>query len=236
METQSIPYHRGLWFKLFLIGLSAYTIGNGALFWGLEYLSATTTSFLLSLTPILILALGVLWLKEVPTRLQVVGLIVTLAGSGLFFEFGLKPGELLGIGMMMIALIGFTSFGVLGREVARDQQTDTLTLTTIPLALGGGLLLVVAFPLEGLPGFPILVWGIVLWLALINTAVAYILYNHSLQVLTALEMNVLLNLSPLVTAGLAWFILGERLDVAQAAGMIIVIVGVILVQWKKRSH
>jgi len=225
-----------LWFRLFLIGLSAYTIGNGALFWGLTYLSATTAAFLLSLSPILILAMGVLWLKEIPTRLQVAGLIVTLAGSVLFFESGLNQGELLGIGMVMIALIGFTSFGILGREVARDQQTDTLTLTTIPLALGGGLLLVVAFPLEGLPGFSMVVWGIVLWLALINTALAYILYNHSLQVLTALEMNVLLNLSPLVTAGLAWFILGERLGVAQAVAMVIVIVGVILVQWKKQSH
>jgi drug/metabolite transporter (DMT)-like permease len=90
--------------------------------------------------------------------------------------------------------------------------------------------------LEGLPGFSIVVWGIVLWLALINTALAYILYNHSLQVLTALEINVLLNLSPLVTAGLAWFILGEHLGVAQAVGMVIVIVGVILVQWKKQGH
>jgi drug/metabolite transporter (DMT)-like permease len=225
-----------LWFRLFLIGLSAYTIGNGALFWGLKYLSATTTSVLLSLSPVLILIMGVLWLKEIPTQLQVAGFIVTLAGSFLFFESGLKHGELLGIGIAMIALIGFTCFSILGREVARDQQTNTLTLTTIPLALGGGLLLVVAFPLEGLPGFSIIVWGIVLWLAIINTALAYILYNHSLQVLTALEMNVLFNLSPLGTAGLAWFILGEPLGVTQIAGIVIVIVGVILVQWKKQSH
>jgi drug/metabolite transporter (DMT)-like permease len=225
-----------LWVRLFLIGLSAYTIGNGVLFWGLTYLSATTAAFLMSLIPLLILATGVLWLKEIPTRLQVAGLIVTLAGSVLFFEAGLSPAELLGIGIVMIALIGFTSFGILGREVARDQQTDTLTLTTIPLALGGGLLLAVAFPLEGLPGFSIIVWGIMLWLALINTALAYLLYNHSLQVLTALEMNVLLNLSPLVTAGLAWLILGKRLGVAQGMGMVIVIVGVILVQWKKQSY
>lgn len=224
-----------LWFRLFLIGLSAYTIGNGALFWALTYLSATTAAFLLSLTPILILAMGVVWLKEIPTRLQVAGLIVTLAGGVLFFEAGLSHAELVGIGIVMIALIGFTGFGILGREVARDQQTDTLTLTTIPLALGGGLLLVAAFPLEGLPGFSMIVWGIVLWLALINTSLAYILYNHSLQVLTALEMNVLLNLSPLVTAGLAWIILGERLGIAQAVGLVIVMVGVILVQWKKQS-
>jgi drug/metabolite transporter (DMT)-like permease len=51
----------------------------------------------------------------------------------------------------------------------------------------------------------------VLWLAAVNTALGYILYNHALQVLTAFEMNVMLNLSPLWTALMAWFLLSERL-------------------------
>jgi len=49
-------------------------------------------------------------------------------------------------------------------------------------------------------------------------------------VLTALEMNVLLNLSPLGTAVLAWFLLDERLGVIQIIGIVAVIVGVALVQ------
>ena len=87
-----------------------------------------------------------------------------------------------------------------------------------PLALGGGLLLVAAIPLEGLPRVSLLTWGLVLWLALINTAVAYILYNHSLQVLTAFEMNTLYSLAPIWTAIMSWFLLGERLTVFKFAG------------------
>jgi len=70
----------------------------------------------------------------------------------------------------------------------------------------------------------------VLWLAIVNTAIGYAFYNHSLQILTALEMNVILNLAPLGTAVLAWLILGETLASIQIVGMITVITGVILVQ------
>jgi drug/metabolite transporter (DMT)-like permease len=227
-DLRSLP--RGVWFRLFLLGLSAYTLGNGAMFWAMKYLQATTASFLMNFIPLLVLFSSILWLKEIPTRVQVIGVIVALIGSAIFFSLGVGKSTLLGIGILAFGCLGFTAFSILGREIAREQQTDTLTLTTLPLAFGGGLLLAIALPLEGLPTFSPLILGMVLWLALVNTALAYLLYNHSLQVLTALEMNMLLNLSPLGTAGLAWLFLGEGLTLAQAIGIVIVILGVSLVQ------
>jgi drug/metabolite transporter (DMT)-like permease len=169
-----------MWGKLLMIGLSAYTVGNGALFWSLKYLPATTGSFLMGLIPLLVLIAAVIWLKEVPARWQVVGAAICLAGNGLFFSQGLQGGEPLGMFIISIGLVSFAAFGILGRAVARGQEIDTLTLTAIPLALGGGVLLVIALPLEGLPNLTPVAIGIVLWLATINTALAYILYNHSL--------------------------------------------------------
>jgi drug/metabolite transporter (DMT)-like permease len=221
-----------LWLRLLLMGISAYTVGNGAFFLGLQYLPATTISFLLNCTPLLVLGASLLWLRESPTGLQVLGVIVALAGGTLFFSPGLKADELLGLGIMGIGLVGFALFSILGRTIARDQETDTLTLTLVPLVAGGGLLLVWAALLEGIPAFSVTGGGIVLWLALVNTALAYVLYNRALRVLTALEINMLLNLSPLGTAAFAWALLGERLSVAQIVGMLIVILGVTLVQWK----
>jgi len=224
-----------MWLRLLLIGLSAYTIGNGAMFWSLKYLPATTVSFMMSLITLLVLFGSVLWLKEIPTWLQTVGILVTLGGTALFFSIGLKSGEPRGMAILCIGLISFTLFGVLGREAARGQKVDTLSLTAIPLAFGGGLLLLIALPLEGLPHAPLATWGLVLWLAVVNTALGYILYNHALQVLTAFEMNVMLNLSPLWTALMAWFLLGERLTVIQWIGMVIVAGGVALVQRRRQE-
>jgi drug/metabolite transporter (DMT)-like permease len=221
---------RRLWLQLFLIGISAYAIGNGALFWGLKYLPATTASFLMSITPLLILFAGVIVLREFPTRLQVVGVVISLLGGVLFFATGLSVGEPLGLALVAIGLIGFTTFGILGRSVARDRRTGTIVLTGIPLAIGGGVLLILSIPIEGWPILNQNTLSIILWLAIVNTALAYVLYNFALKSLTALEMNVILNLSPLGTAVLAWLILGEDLSAIQIFGIIIVILGVSLVQ------
>lgn len=218
------------WAHLALIGLSAYAIGNGAMFWGLKFLPATTTSFLMGISPLLILFAGVIFLKEIPSRLQLVGLVISLIGNAIFFSSGLRPGEPIGIAIVALGLLGFTTFGILGRGVAREKRTSTIILTGIPLGIGGGVLLLLGVPLEGRPIFDLKTLFMILWLAIVNTAVAYVLYNHSLKTITALEMNVLLNLSPLGTAVLAWFFLGESLSLVQLLGIGTMILGVSFVQ------
>jgi drug/metabolite transporter (DMT)-like permease len=228
----SLP--RVQWMRMALLGFSAYTLGNGAMFWALRFLPATTGSFLMSLITVTVLFGGIVWLREIPNRVQILGICVVLAGMALFFSPGLKPGEPVGLAIFMLALLGFTLFGLLSRLAAIDRQVDTLTLTAVPLAIGGGTLLAIALPIEGIPNAPLRTWGLVLFLAAVNTALGYVLYNHSLQSLQAFEMNVLLNLSPVWTALLGWILLGETLNNPQWAGMLVVLVGVMLVQ--KRNY
>ena len=86
--------------------------------------------------------------------------------------------------MVAVGLLAFAVFSILGREAAGGRLVDTLPLTALPLGFGGGLLLLLAFSLEGVPTLPLAGWPIVLWLAVINTAFAQLFYNHSLRVLT----------------------------------------------------
>ena len=233
MRGNSTPLHTwsaGLWVRLFLIGISAYTIGNGAMFWSLEYLPAVTLSFLLNLIPLLVLVTALVWLREIPTRLQVMGTGICLAGGGLFFSGGLETGETDGLLLAGIGMLGMTGFAVLGREIARDGDIGTIPRSAIPLALGGVTTLLIALPLEGAPGTSGTAWGIVVWLAVVNTALGYALYNHALGTLTALEVGIILNLMPLETGVLGWLVLDEGLRLIQIVGMVIVIAGVGLVQ------
>ncbi len=229
-KSLKTPISKELWLHLILIGVSAYTIGNGALFWGLKYVPATTGSFLMSLIPLLVLAGGALLLREIPTGWQIFGVLLSLFGSILFFSSGMQPGEPKGILIVGVGLIGFLAFSLLGRGIARDGKLDTLTLTTLPLAIGGILSMLLALIVEGIPQFTPKSIVIVLFLAVVNTSLGYLLYNHSLRELTALEMNTILNLSPLFTAILSWVLLGETLGTIQILGMVVVIVGVIFVQ------
>ncbi len=227
-ERKPIP--KNLWPRLALIGISSYTIGNGALFWGLKYIPATTGSFLMGLIPLLVMIGGVIFLKEIPTKWQGFGVFISLVGSVIFFSGGLKAGETLGIAILALGLVGFMAFSLLGRSIARERSLDTLVLTTVPLIIGGLSTICIALVVEGIPQFTIRSLWVVAWLALVNTSLGYLLYNHALRELTALEMNMVMNLTPLFTAFISWILLGERLGLLQGLGLIVMIVGVILVQ------
>lgn len=224
------PLDRNLWIRLTIIGISSYTLGNGALFWGLKYLPATTGSFLMGFIPLLVMIGGSIFLSEIPTRWQIIGVLVSLAGSGIFFSGGLKAGEPLGVVIVLLGLIGFMTFSLVGRGIARERSLSTLVLTILPLIIGGLTTMLLALAVEGIPHFTPRSLLAVIWLAVINTAFGYLIYNHSLRELTALEMNMVMNLSPVFTAFLSWFLLSEILSLPQGIGMVVMIFGVYLVQ------
>ena len=235
LREKNPPISAKMWGWLFLLGISQYTIGNGAIFWSLEYLPATTVSFLMGTITIATLVAGVFFLKEVPTKMQVIGILVTLGGGTLFFIKGMQAGEMLGLVIFFVGMLGITFFSIMGRKFAREGTVSTLTLTGVPLVLGGVVTLLIAIPLEGIPSASPFTWGLILFLAAINTALGYFLYNHALQVLTAIQMNIILNLTPVWTAIFGFFLLNERLGALQMLAIAIVIIGVMLVQMKKKD-
>lgn len=227
---------RRTWFDLALVGLSVYTLGNGAMYVGLKYLTPTTVTFLVGIVPLFILFLGVPVLNEVPTKIQAAGVAVTLAGNAAYFSDGLEAGEGIGLLWAGLGILGFTAFGLLGRRVAKTGAAGTLALTAIPLGIGGGATLALGLPLEGVPVLTPQAVGILLFLAAVNTALGYLLYNHALKTITALEMNVLLNLSPLGTAALAYWMLGDRATPAELFGIALMILGVTMVQVRRAGR
>ena len=235
LREKSAPISAKMWGWLLLLGVSQYTVANVAIFWSLKYLPATTVSFLMGTITITTLIVGVFLLKEIPSKMQTIGILVSLGGGALFFAKGLQAGETLGLLIFGIGLIGFTIFGVLGRKFAKAGTVSTLRLTTIPLALGGVITLLFAIPLEGIPSAPLSSWGLILFLAAVNTAIAYLLYNHALQILTAFQMNIALSLTPVWTAVFGFFLLDERLEALQMLGIAVLIAGVMLVQMRKRT-
>jgi len=222
-----------VWPRLFAIGLAQYLIGNGALFFALTMVRPTAASLALCLTPIPVWALEFFYLKERSGILHLLGIVVAMGGTALFFLSGFEPIPPLAIGMLALATISFAVLPVFGRDLARSGDVDNLVLTGVPLVIGGGGLLIVAFLIEGIPHLPLAGWAIIVGLALVNTLAAYLLFNHALRSLHAGEANILLNLSPIGTALIAWGALGDRLTPLQMLALAIALVGTSLAQSRR---
>ncbi len=220
------------WFHLSTMGICQYTIGNAAMFSALKTISATSGSLALSFVPIPILVLSAILLGERPRVVQFVGIAAAIGGSVLFFSPSVDAQSPRAFVELAITVLSFTVFPVFGRRFARSRSLDNVTLTAVPLGIGGGALLASAMLIEGPPHMPVGVWGIMMGMAIVNTVIAYLLYNHALQHLTAVQVNVLINLSPLGTALIAWGTLGERLMSLQMVAMFMIIAGATLAQWR----
>jgi len=77
------------------------------------------------------------------------------------------------------------------------------------------------------------VFGI-LWLAVINTAFAFSLWNHTLRTLQAMESSIINSTMIIQTTLLAWIFLGEKLTGLEWVGIGLAGLGVVLVQMRKR--
>ena len=217
---------------LALIGIFSYAIGNGSLNYALQFLPATLVSFLMSFITPIILIFSIIWLKEFPTYVQVVGLVIVFFGVILYFYPQQIPFRANGFGILMLGLLGFALQTTLMRFLARGKNIHTITLTTIPLIIGGGILLIISLFIEGFPVISLKTVLILGWLIFFNTIIGQLLYSSAIAEITAIQVNLVLNLSPFFTAIFALFLLGEQLGITQVAAMGTVFIGTYLVQRK----
>jgi drug/metabolite transporter (DMT)-like permease len=219
--------------RVALLGVLLYALTQGAQFAALDYLPAVAVSLALSATPVIVAATGLRG-QERPAPIQIAGAIALVAGAALYFgPLELGPAATLGLAITVLALIANAASAIAGRQLARDalpQVGGVLGLTAVSMAVGAVILLATGLLLEPLPTLSMDVWLIIGWLAVVNTAFAFTLWNFTLRTLTAVEASVMNNLMLVQIALLAWLFLDEQLDGRQLLGLAIAFAGVLAVQ------
>lgn len=219
------------WGVLVSLGLTLYAVTQGAQFVALNYLRVATLSLVLNFTPVLVAVIAAATLNERPRRGQLVGMAVLVAGVvTYFYPLVLPYGRLVGLGVIAIGLLGNAFGSVLGRALNRARTLSPLGVTTVSMSIGGVILLVSGVTLQGLPSLTPANWAIVGWLALVNTAFAFTLWNRTLQRLTSVESSVINNTLLVQVAALGWLFLGEPLGPLDIAGLGLVTLGALFVQ------
>lgn len=216
---------------LALLGLVYIAAAQGAQFAALALLPAATVSVLLAMTPAVVAFASAAARSEPPTPRQWAGLAVAALGIALYFgraPLGVSGGT--GLVAGLVSLAANAGGSLLGRKVNREAPVSSLQVTFVSIAVGSALLLGVGVAVEGLPSLDLRSGAVVGWLAVVNTAFAFTLWNRSLRTLTAFESSVVNGLMLPLVALLAVLFLGETLGARQVAGLILVAAGTLVVQ------
>lgn len=216
-----------LWFGV--LGLGFYSITQGAQFVAIDNQPAATTSLVLSMTPLLVAAFAATSIGERASGRQFAGAGMVAGGALLYFSGDLSA-SVLGMTAAAVALIANASSSLLGRHVNHRRETPALVVTAISMSVGAVVLLGAGIGIEGWPSVSARAMLIIAWLAVVNTAVAFTLWNVSLRHLSAIESAGINNLMLLQIAALAWVFLDESPGPLGLVGIAVVSLGVFLTQ------
>jgi len=224
------------WRKLILLGVVFYFFTQGTQFLGLSLLPAVTVSLMLNFTPIIVAVLGIFMLNEHPSRRQWAGTFLFLLGIfTYFFPITFKGDLALGLLVMSVGVLANSGAGILGRDINRSREISPLVITAVSMGVGAVLLLGTGLTLNGIPRISHQNWLSLIWLASINTAFAFTLWNHTLRSISAMESSIINGTMLIQIAVLAWLFLGEPITLQEGIGMSFAGLGAVLVQLRKRG-
>jgi drug/metabolite transporter (DMT)-like permease len=214
-------------------------LGFGAAFafshWGIARSTATNAALLIIVEPMSLVLLSPLLLGERLERRGAVGAGLALAGVVVVVVNGV-PGLTLAVvpywrGDLLLVLSGlaYASYTLLGRGVLTRHPALPITARSIVWGTASLLPLAGVEWMQGLrPRWtPMAVAG-TLYLALVITVLAYLLWNYALERVEAPRAAVFLCIQPIVGALLGAGLLGEPVTVFTLAGGVLIIAGLIL--------
>ena len=218
--------------ELLLLGVVVYAVTQGAQFVALGRLPAATVSLVLAATPVVTAVVGVALLGERTSARQWLGIAVFIAGAAMYLvpDIGRGGAGVVGLLVATLGLLSNAASSVMGRAVNRRAIVHPLVVTTVSMGIGGTLLLGTGVAFQGMPAIDGRGWAIIGWLAVVNTAGAFTLWNHTLRSLSATESSVINNMMLTQIAILAWIFLGEALSPRAIVALAIAVTGVIVVQ------
>ncbi|UCD56225.1 MAG: EamA family transporter [Candidatus Hydrogenedentota bacterium] len=221
----------GQWAILLGIGLFMYT-AQGVHITALSLISASDSG-LVSMTfmPVAVAILTSLLERSPPTRMQLGGLGIILAGIYIYFPHNMGGSRLAGVLLNVLSSSMWAVAVVLTHIAVSKMRMTSLKLTTVSMMTGSSVLLLIALMHDRLyvPAPSQLLW--LAYLAFVNTALGFALYNHTMKSLGAFEIATFQDSMVIQIGILSAIFLGDTISAAMALGMVMVVFGVAVVQY-----
>jgi drug/metabolite transporter (DMT)-like permease len=232
-RESSQPITRRVLGQLIILGFLLYSLTQGAIFLALTYLPAVTVNLLWSFSTVTVALFGILWLAEQPTRFQWIGVMLATAGAVIYFvPVDFPAGYLTGITVSIVGFLSNAGAVIIGRNINRSLSTHPVVVTAISMGVGAILLLIVGVFSQGLPNITAKGWAIIAWLAVVNTAIAFTLWNYTLRTLSATESSIINGTMLIWIPILAIMFLDEHVSGKEVLGLVAAGVGTLFVQLK----
>lgn len=194
------------------------------------YGKASLTAILVSINPLFVNVFAMILLKERMSISQVIGLIIGLTGILLIISAEADYSSTayknlhLGVVFAVLTAITFALYTVLAKK--NVMTYGNMVTNSFSFLIGSTILFIISLTkgidLLFIPSFKNIAG--VMYLGIVVTGIAYLLYFEGMRVLTAGRASIYFFLKPVIASLLAYLFLAEKLTLLQMAGIGFVII------------
>lgn len=217
------------WRQLLVMGALNNALPFSMIFWGQTTIASGLASILNATTPLFTVVVAHIFTRdERMTVRKLVGVLAGLAGVAILIGPDLG-GSIWGQIACLAAALSYAFAGIYGR---RFKALGVQPLQAATGQLTASAMLIPPIMLLAEPAWPMpsaVTWSAVVGLALLSTALAYVLYFRILAAAGATNLLLVTFLIPVTAALLGAVFLGERLELRQFAGMALIGLGLVAI-------
>ena len=223
---------------LFLaLGLVSILFFTCCYFTAIRLMTMSTAAILLYTSPIWVMVLAIIFLKEKFTIQKLIALILAFAGCVLVSGFGGKVtvvGILVGLG----SGLGYGLYSIFGTFALKKYSPYTVTCYTFLIAGLGSIF--VSNPVDlvskisSIENKPAL-FGFVLLTAVVTAVIPFLLYTLGLNMTTAGKAAVLATVEPAAATLFGFFVMKETVGPVAIAGILLVFAAIIVLSLRKKE-
>jgi drug/metabolite transporter (DMT)-like permease len=202
--------------------------------YGIKHTSASMSGIFMSLIPVFTAGLAYIFLKEKLNRMQMLFVVVSLAGVVLISVMSLAGGPSgLGIGILflMLAVISAAVYAVLTRKLTRTYSA--IEITFVMMVVGAGVFNILGLIDSGVKGYvyfaPLkeapFVWSW-LFLGILCSIVAFFFMTYTGSKVPASQNTLFANLVTVIAIFAGGIFLKEKITIYQIIGSVLIVVGV----------
>lgn len=225
------------WPYFLFMGATGFAIFNALLYTALVHTTALNATIVQAGMPMIIFLLNFAFYRTAVRWIQILGYSVTLAGVLVTASQGqighlpgldINPGDLI----MLLAVLVYASYSVALRAKPALHWLSFLAalfvvaaLTSIPLAIYEASTAAFIWP-ASMTGI-----GVVVYTAIFPSIIGQALFIRAIELIGGNAAGLLVNLVPIFGAVLAVLLLDEAFQPYHAAGLALVLGGIMLAQW-----
>jgi len=237
-QKANVRMTRPQWGAVLVLGILGYYVSSLLDFMGLQYVSAGLERLILFLYPSFVVFINAVFFKQRITAIQKWALLLTYLGIAIAYVGELvidtsNRGVYIGSLLVFLCAITYSMYIAGSGKLIPVVGANKFTAYAMLAATAG---IFVHFALVGQGELVVAsraLWGYGLGLAIFSTVLPSFLISQGLKRIGANNVAIISGIGPISTIAQAHFFLHEPIFGAQIGGTLLVVLGVLLLSWKR---